>query len=148
MTGWTPRRRRRGPAIRRRIGFLPQDFHPIGHLTGREYLLHCARLREVPLGRAALRRRVAELLEAVGLERAADRRAGEYSGGMQRRLGIAQALLHSPRLLVVDEPTAGLDPEERIRFRKLITEVAASTRRCCSPPTSWRTSRRPARGWG
>jgi ABC-2 type transport system ATP-binding protein len=114
-------------AIRRRIGFLPQDFHPIGHLTGRQYLLHCARLREVPLGRAALRRRVAELLEEVGLERAADRRAGDYSGGMQRRLGIAQALIHSPRLIVVDEPTAGLDPEERIRFRTLITDVAAST---------------------
>ncbi len=114
-------------AIRRRIGFLPQDFHPIGHLTGRQYLLHCARLREVPLGRAALRRRVAELLAEVGLERAADRRAGDYSGGMQRRLGIAQALIHSPRLIVVDEPTAGLDPEERIRFRTLITDVAAST---------------------
>ena len=84
----------------------------------------CARCRS---GRAALRRRVAELLESVGLERAADRRAGEYSGGMQRRLGIAQALLHSPRLLVVDEPTAGLDPEERIRFRSLITGVAEST---------------------
>ncbi len=114
-------------AIRRRIGFLPQDFHPIGHLTGRQYLLHCARLREVPLGRAALGRRVAELLAEVGLERAADRRAGDYSGGMQRRLGIAQALIHSPRLIVVDEPTAGLDPEERIRFRALITDVAAST---------------------
>jgi len=114
-------------AIRRRIGFLPQDFHPVGALTGRQYLLHCARLREVPLGRAALLRRVAGLLEEVGLERAADRRAGDYSGGMQRRLGIAQALIHSPRLIVVDEPTAGLDPEERIRFRTLITDVAAST---------------------
>jgi ABC-2 type transport system ATP-binding protein len=115
------------PAIRRRIGYLPQDFHPIGDLTGREYLAHCARLREVPLERAALRRRVSELVEAVGLERAADRRAGEYSGGMKRRLGIAQAIIHSPRLLVVDEPTAGLDPEERIRFRTLVTEVAEST---------------------
>lgn len=119
-------RRSRG-AIRRRLGYLPQGFHPLAHLTGREYLVHCARLREVPLERAALRRRVAELLEAVGLERAADRRAGQYSGGMQRRLGIAQALIHSPGLLVVDEPTAGLDPEERIRFRSLITEVAEST---------------------
>lgn len=119
-------RRARGE-IRRRIGYLPQDFAPIGHLTGREYLAHCARLREVPLGRAGLRKRIAELVEAVGLERAADRRAGQYSGGMKRRLGIAQALIHSPRLLVVDEPTAGLDPEERIRFRSLITEVAEST---------------------
>lgn len=113
--------------IRRRIGFLPQDYHPIGHLTGREYLTHCARLRQVPLRRKELRRRIAELIEAVGLERAADRRAGDYSGGMQRRLGIAQALIHSPRILVVDEPTAGLDPEERIRFRSLVTEVAENT---------------------
>jgi ABC-2 type transport system ATP-binding protein len=119
--------RRERAAIRRSIGYLPQDYHPIGHLTGREYLLHCARLRAVPLGRAALRARVSELLFAVGLERAAERRAGEYSGGMQRRLGIAQALVHSPRLLVVDEPTAGLDPEERIRFRELVTRVAART---------------------
>jgi ABC-2 type transport system ATP-binding protein len=119
--------RRARSEIRRRIGYLPQDFAPIGHLTGREYLTHCARLREVPLGRAALRRRISELIEGVGLERAADRRAGEYSGGMKRRLGIAQAIIHSPRLLVVDEPTAGLDPEERIRFRSLVTEVAEST---------------------
>lgn len=119
--------RRARSEIRRRIGYLPQDFAPIGHLTGREYLAHCARLREVSLDRAGLRRRIGELVEAVGLERAADRRAGQYSGGMKRRLGIAQALIHSPRLLVVDEPTAGLDPEERIRFRSLITEVAEST---------------------
>lgn len=115
------------PAIRRRIGFLPQDYRPLGHLTGREYLLHMARLRGVPLGRAALAKRVRDLLAAVGLDGAADRRAGEYSGGMQRRLGVAQALIHSPRLLVVDEPTAGLDPEERIRFRGLIAEVAERT---------------------
>ncbi|HSK75906.1 MAG TPA: ATP-binding cassette domain-containing protein [Thermoanaerobaculia bacterium] len=114
-------------AIRSRIGFLPQDYQPIRHLTGREYLLHCARLRRVPLSRRELGTRVGALLEAVGLEQAAHRRAGEYSGGMKRRLGIAQALIHSPRLLVVDEPTAGLDPEERIRFRSLVTEVAEHT---------------------
>jgi ABC-type multidrug transport system ATPase subunit len=114
-------------AIRRLVGYLPQDFQPIGHLSGREYLLHCARLRQVPVKGSALSRKVRELIQAVGLEGAAHRRAGEYSGGMKRRLGIAQALIHSPRLVVVDEPTAGLDPEERIRFRSLITEVAERT---------------------
>jgi len=115
------------PAIRRLIGYLPQDYRPLGHLTGREYLAHVARLRGISLGRSALAERVRGLLESVGLTAAADRRSGEYSGGMQRRLGIAQALIHSPRLLVVDEPTAGLDPEERIRFRGLITDVAEHT---------------------
>ncbi|HEV7670745.1 MAG TPA: ATP-binding cassette domain-containing protein [Thermoanaerobaculia bacterium] len=120
-------RARSRPAIRRSIGYLPQDYRPLAGLTGREYLLHCARLRGVPLGRRALEERVRELLRAVGLSEAADRRAIEYSGGMQRRLGVAQAIIHSPRLLVVDEPTAGLDPEERIRFRTLIGEVAEQT---------------------
>jgi ABC-type multidrug transport system ATPase subunit len=120
-------RARARPAIRRLIGFLPQDYRPLAGLTGREYLLHCARLRRVPLGGRALRERTDELLRAVGLADAAGRTAVEYSGGMQRRLGIAQALIHSPRLLVVDEPTAGLDPEERIRFRSLIGEVAEHT---------------------
>lgn len=114
-------------AIRRRIGYLPQDYRPIPHLTGEEYLLHCARLRCVEMARSPLRARVRELLQDVGLSDAARRPSGTYSGGMQRRLGIAQAILHSPRLLVVDEPTAGLDPEERIRFRGLIGEIAEST---------------------
>jgi len=120
-------RARLRPAIRRMIGYLPQDYRPLAGLTGWEYLLHCARLRQLPLRERALRERARELLRAVGLADAADRRAVEYSGGMQRRLGIAQALIHSPRLLVVDEPTAGLDPEERIRFRSLIGEVAEHT---------------------
>ncbi len=111
--------------IRRRIGYLPQDYQPLPHLTGEEYLFHCARLRG--MNGSGLRARVRELIPAVGLADAARRPAGTYSGGMKRRLGIAQALIHSPRLLVVDEPTAGLDPEERIRFRGLISEVAEST---------------------
>jgi ABC-2 type transport system ATP-binding protein len=114
-------------SIRRRIGYLPQDYRPIPHLTGEEYLLHCARLRRLKMGRGALRSRVRDLLQGVGLSDAARRPSGTYSGGMQRRLGIAQAILHEPRLLVVDEPTAGLDPEERIRFRGLIGEIAEST---------------------
>ncbi|HBL30605.1 MAG TPA: ABC transporter ATP-binding protein [Acidobacteria bacterium] len=117
----------RRAAIRRRIGYLPQDYRPVGHLTGREYLGHMARLRGVPLGRRELAEKVRALLDSVGLTAAADRPSGTYSGGMQRRLGIAQALLHAPRLVIVDEPTAGLDPEERIRFRGLITEVAEQT---------------------
>jgi ABC-type multidrug transport system ATPase subunit len=115
------------PEIRRRIGFLPQDFVPIRHLTGFEYLVHCAELREVPLDRRALERRARDLLDAVDLTHAAGRTSGEYSGGMRRRLGIAQAMIHEPKLLVVDEPTAGLDPEERIRFRNLISDVADQT---------------------
>jgi ABC-type multidrug transport system ATPase subunit len=110
-------------AIRKRIGYLPQDYRPLPHLTGEEYLLHCARLRRLDIRI----RRVRELLAGVGLSDAARRPAGTYSGGMQRRLGIAQAILHGPRLLVVDEPTAGLDPEERIRFRALVSEVSEST---------------------
>jgi ABC-type multidrug transport system ATPase subunit len=111
-------------AIRRQIGYLPQDFQPLRHLTGAEYLVHCARLRGLPLTRKELDRRARMLLDAVDLNDAANRMSGEYSGGMRRRLGIAQAMIHAPRMLVIDEPTAGLDPEERIRFRNLIAEVA------------------------
>jgi ABC-type multidrug transport system ATPase subunit len=124
--GLDPRRRRSRAAIRRMLGFLPQNFQSIRHLTGIEYLVHCARLREVALTRRELEQRARRLLDAVDLTDAAHRPSGEYSGGMRRRLGIAQAMIHAPRLLVIDEPTAGLDPEERIRFRNLIAEVAES----------------------
>ncbi len=110
--------------IRRMIGYLPQDFVAVSALTGLEYLMMCGELRGVPLRRRDLERRAWALLDAVELTHAARRRAGDYSGGMLRRLGLAQALVHSPRFLVVDEPTAGLDPEERIRFRDLITDLA------------------------
>jgi ABC-type multidrug transport system ATPase subunit len=110
--------------IRGWLGYLPQDFQPIKHLTGLEYLMHCARMREVALTRRELELRARRLLDAVELQEAAHRPSGEYSGGMRRRLGIAQAMIHAPRMLIIDEPTAGLDPEERIRFRNLIAEVA------------------------
>ena len=110
--------------IRRQIGYLPQDFQPLRNLTGAEYLVHCARLRGLAMTKRNLDRRARMLLDAVDLTDASDRLSGEYSGGMRRRLGIAQALIHAPRMLVIYEPTAGLDPEERIHFRNLIAEVA------------------------
>lgn len=110
--------------IRAMIGYLPQDFVPLSALSGVEYLRYCAQLRGVPLPHRGLERRIGALLDAVELSHAGHRRADQYSGGMQRRLGLAQALIHSPKFLVVDEPTAGLDPEERIRFRNLITDLA------------------------
>ncbi|MFG0319325.1 MAG: ABC transporter ATP-binding protein [Planctomycetota bacterium JB042] len=110
-------------AGRAEIGYLPQSFgfHP--HLTGEQMLLHLLRLKGV---RAAmgLRRAARELLGRVGLEEAARRKVGGYSGGMRQRLGIAQAVAGDPRLIVVDEPTAGLDPEERLRFHRLLAELA------------------------
>ena len=115
---------RHRPRIRPMIGYLPQDFWPIPGLTAREYLHYCADLRAIPLRRRDLDRRLMALLEAVELTHAVDRRADRFSGGMIRRLGLVQALLHGPRFLVVDEPTAGLDPEERLRFRNLITDLA------------------------
>jgi ABC-type multidrug transport system ATPase subunit len=110
--------------IRSMLGYLPQELHLLQGLSGIEYLRYCAGLRRVPLRSRDLERRLWALLDAVELRSAAHRRADTYSGGMQRRLGLAQSLVHGPRLLVVDEPTAGLDPEERIRFRNLITELA------------------------
>jgi ABC-2 type transport system ATP-binding protein len=118
---------RNRPRIRSLIGYLPQDFHSIGHLNGLEYLLYCAELRRVALTRKEIERRARMLLDAVGLSEAGARRSGTYSGGMRRRLGVAQALIHTPKLVVVDEPTAGLDPDERIQFRNLIAEVAEET---------------------
>jgi ABC-type multidrug transport system ATPase subunit len=115
------------PAHQRRIrpwiGYLPQELVPVAELTGLECLRLCADLRGVRLPRRQLEARIAALLETVDLAHAAHRRTGEYSGGMVRRLGLAQALVHGPRLLVVDEPTAGLDPEERIRFRNIVTDL-------------------------
>ncbi len=118
-----PDRRGERSRIRRMIGYLPQDFM-VPALTGFEYLMMCGELRGVALARRDLERRVWTLLDVVELTHAGRRRASDYSGGMLRRLGLAQALVHSPRFLVVDEPTAGLDPEERIRFRDLISDLA------------------------
>ncbi len=117
-------RARHRAKIREMIGYLPQEFVPLSRVTGFEYLEICATWRQIPLSRRALKHRIWTLLEAVELTAAAHREAARYSGGMIRRLGLAQAILHSPKFLIVDEPTAGLDPEERIRFRNLITDLA------------------------
>jgi len=113
---------RRRPSILRRLGFLPQTFEPVHALTCGEYLGHCARLRGVVLPRRQLRERIGRLLEAMDLADRADRPTRELSGGMKRRLGVCQALVHDPDLVILDEPTAGLDPEQRILLRNVIAE--------------------------
>ena len=106
-----------------RLGYLPQDFGFYGHLTGRAMLRHLLRLKGVRAP-GGMRKLCDELLERVNLTQAAKRKVGGYSGGMRQRLGIAQAIAGDPRVLVVDEPTAGLDPEERQRFYHLLAELA------------------------
>ncbi|MFC1509319.1 ABC transporter ATP-binding protein [Candidatus Omnitrophota bacterium] len=109
--------------IRALIGYLPQEFSSFSNLKTWEYLDYSARLADI--GPSGFRKkRVAELLEKVGLSDARDRKANDLSGGMQRRLGIAQVLIGDPELLVVDEPTAGLDPEERLRFRNILADLS------------------------
>lgn len=109
-------------ALRRELGYLPQDFGVYEALSAREFLAFLAAVKGLPARTSA--ERVNECLAMVGLEDVADRRLGGYSGGMRQRVGIAQALLNDPKLLIVDEPTVGLDPEERVRFRHLLAELA------------------------
>jgi ABC-type multidrug transport system ATPase subunit len=110
-------------AVKRVLGYLPQELGVYPDLSAREFLDYMAILKGMDDARER-RLRVGELLETVGLAEAAGRKLKTYSGGMRRRVGIAQALLNNPQLLIVDEPTAGLDPEERIRFRNLLGESA------------------------
>lgn len=113
---------RRPNVLRAVLGYLPQDFGVYPNLNAVEFLEYMAAMKGLD-GREA-RRRIDALLALTNLTSAARRPLGGYSGGMKQRVGIAQALLNDPQLLIVDEPTAGLDPEERVRFRGLITELS------------------------
>ena len=108
--------------LRRNLGYLPQDFGVYPHLSAREFLSYLAAVKGIPARTARIR--ISELLELVGLAGVGRRPLGKYSGGMLRRVGIAQALLSDPAVLIVDEPTAGLDPEQRVLFRNLLSDLA------------------------
>lgn len=108
--------------IRKVLGYLPQDFGVYPNLNAYEFLEYIAAMKG--LGGKGLRKRIELLLEGVNLTTDAKRPIGTYSGGMKQRVGIAQALLNDPKVLIFDEPTVGLDPEERMRFRQLIADLA------------------------
>lgn len=104
------------------LGYLPQEFGFYPEFTVKDYLLYIASLKGIrPV---VAKERVKELLNQVGLSKAANKRMKNLSGGMKRRVGIAQAILNNPKILILDEPTAGLDPTERVRFRNLISELS------------------------
>lgn len=111
-----------GAAFRKKLGYLPQDFGVYPNFTAEQFLLYIARLKG--LSKFEAKRQADELLHMVGLEEKSNKKLKGFSGGQRQRVGIAQALLGDPEILVLDEPTAGLDPEERMRFRGIISSLS------------------------
>ncbi|MEK3902758.1 ABC transporter ATP-binding protein [Paenibacillus sp. FSL R7-0179] len=123
IVSWNGTDIRKSPdELRRVLGYLPQDFGVYPHLNPVEFLQYVSALKG--LDNSRIRPRIMEILELLNLHDTLKRPIGSFSGGMRQRIGIAQALLNDPQLLIVDEPTVGLDPEERVRFRSLLTDLS------------------------